>query len=127
METAEALGYPPDRQLPRLGELPGDLWPEIEHAAPRSFGEYLRLAQHDTDVRAWAEGLSSLLREELERYPEGAHLLVVSHGGIVELGAVGALGAVVERWGPTLGYLEGVRMELDGRVWTNGSVVRSSA
>jgi len=125
VETAEAMGYAVEGSLPALGGLPGELERWVDRAYPPRFADYLRFVDEVAEARVQARRLADLAAVELERLGDGGRLLFVSHGGVVELGAVGALGAAVAEWGPVLGYLEGVELERDRATWTRGAPVRA--
>ncbi|HYA11028.1 MAG TPA: hypothetical protein VEH10_05105, partial [Thermoplasmata archaeon] len=126
VETAEAMGYGVARELPDLGGLPDELDRWVVRASPRSFADYAAWVDEVAEARTHAEALAGLLRGELEALADGACLLVVSHGGVVELAAVGAVGTTAAAWGPTLGYLEGVELGLGPSGWVHGRVVRGA-
>ena len=125
VETAEAMGYAVDAELPELGGLPAPIDRWVDREDPRSFADYVALVDRLEEVKAHAQVLAGRWRDEAERVPEGGRLLLVSHGGIIELGAVGALGALTSAWGPTLGLLDGVELDRDRSGWCRGAVVRS--
>jgi len=124
VETAEAMGYAVDAELSELGALPGPVDRWVDREAPRSFADYVTLVDRLAEARTHAKVLADRWRNELERLSEGGRLLLVSHGGVIELGAVGALGARTRAWGPTLGFLEGIELDRDRSGWCRGAVVR---
>lgn len=124
LETAEAMGYRVDAQLVALGGLPDELARWVDRAEPRSFAEFVGFVGEVMEAALHARVLADLLRSELERLPDRGRLLVVAHGGVLELAAVGAVGAAAARWGPTLGYLEGVDLELGPGGWGHGAPAR---
>jgi broad specificity phosphatase PhoE len=124
VETAEAMGYRVDATLAELGGLPGPLARWVEREAPRSFADYVALVGKVAEASEHAERLAGLWADELERLPADRTLLLVSHGEVIELGTVGALGDRAGRWGPTLGLLEGVELVRDRTRWSHGRVLR---
>ncbi len=123
-ETAVELGRPPDRLLETLREVPDDVNDELDSARPHSFADFGAIVARRPTVRRFAVGQSVRWRTELHRVPDGGRLLVVSHAGVIELGAVAAVPAA-SGWGPPLGYLEGVRLEFDGTTWVRGAPLRA--
>jgi broad specificity phosphatase PhoE len=126
VETAEALGLTVDTTLAGLAEVPDDVVAVFE-SLPRPARSFERIVEHLGRSREAAEFAHRELaqwRSELERVPEGGRLLMISHGGFIELVAASALPEVVRGWGPPLGYLEGVRLTWDGRRWTSAEVLR---
>jgi broad specificity phosphatase PhoE len=112
-ETALAMGYAVDEQLEELSATPEGLSAEVDwrggcpafHRAARAGGVAARyVAEQAAVMRAIAAAL-----------PEDGRALVVSHGGVVEAGAVGCRpDDDFAAWGAACGYCEGVRLTFEG-------------
>ena len=122
-ETAIAMGFAVDEQIGALSEMGEDVdagigWPATfaqVAAAVRAGGAVARFAAEE--ARLW-RGIAAGL-------PDGAAALVISHGGIVELGAVAcAPDADHGSWGPHLDYCEGARLIFDGERLIAAEVLR---
>jgi broad specificity phosphatase PhoE len=125
VETAEALGLRVDAQIPELAEMPEETGIPIEELRGAGFAEFAAYCVRSTEMARYAAREAEAWRRELLRVPDGGALLMVSHGGIIEAGTVGAIGAAAAAgWGPSLGYLEGVRLRHDGEAWVDGAPVR---
>ena len=124
IETAEALGLRVDRTLRALGQIPEEVQARVDEANPRSFAEYVVLVARNAWVRAFAASQVDLWRSELDPVPDEGCLFVVSHGGIIELGAAMAAPEDARRWGLPLSVLEGVRLYWDGDRCTRGEILR---
>jgi broad specificity phosphatase PhoE len=125
IETAEALGCRVDATIPALAELPDDVGIESVEAFRRmGLPQYLRLLEESAAFRRFATDQAELWRRELERVADGEALLMVSHGSIIEAGALGALPALMEGGGGPLDYLEGVELRLERGRWVGGAVLR---
>lgn len=124
VETVEAVGLSVDAVLPELALVPDEVARVLEALPPRSFGDYVRLARRRRVLAEYAREQAELMRQELERLPDGARLLIVSHGGVIELGAAAARPHDALGFGETAGFLEGVRLGLDGGEWVRGEVLR---
>ncbi|HEY1197187.1 MAG TPA: histidine phosphatase family protein [Thermoplasmata archaeon] len=124
VETAQALGLPLDAVLPDLGVMPDDVGLAVDPRTPRSFADYVRVTERSEAMAEYALRQSTLMREELERLPEGGRLLMVSHGGVIEFGAAASRPQDAVSWGPPAGYLEGVRLFLDQGEWVRGEILR---
>ena len=124
VETAEAMGYAVDAELPLLGSLPGPIERWIDRSMPRSFDAFVRFVAKVEEARTEAEALAARLAQEVDLLPESGRLLAVSHTGVVELNAVGALGPAAAAWGPTAGYLEGIMLAREAGAWRSGAPVR---
>ncbi len=124
LETAELIGGRVDASLPALAEMPEDGWLLAGGGPPASFGDCAALLRRSSAAREYARSQLDVWRAELERVPPGGRLLLVSHGGVIELGAAAALPEAAAGWGKPVGYLEGVRLGWDGRRWRDGEVLR---
>ncbi|MGA8303772.1 MAG: histidine phosphatase family protein [Thermoplasmata archaeon] len=127
VETAEAMGRTVDTRLAALGEMPEEIGRAVDAFGARTFADYLALVERNEEVAGYAADQSALWRAELERVPDGGNLLLISHGGLIKLGAVSALGETARNWGPPLGYVEGVRLTAVDRQWSAGQVIRVRA
>jgi broad specificity phosphatase PhoE len=64
-------------------------------------------------------------RAVVESVPEGSAALLISHGGIIEAGAVGCLPEADHRtWGGFLSYCEGVRLTYENGRFTSAEILR---
>ena len=124
IETAEALGLRVDRTIRALGQIPDQVQARVDEAHPRSFADYVGLVARDRWVRVFASSQVDLWRSELDPLAENGRLLVVSHGGIIELGAALAVPEDARHWGLPLSVLEGIRLSWDGDRWTRGEILR---
>lgn len=116
LETALAMGFAVDDQLPILGDIPAEVWDEIGHqerwAWDKPFvvfaqfvaqgGATARLGQRQKDT--WIQALAPV--------PDGGHVLIISHGRVIESGLVTCFpDAAFDTWGAPFRHGEGVRME----------------
>lgn len=124
VETALAMGLRVDRELEELERMPDEVEARVDETRPKSFGEYAELVRHSSAVASYARAQADLWARELEPVPEGGRLLLVSHGGVIELGAVAAVPGALDSAGPPLGYLEGVRLTRDRGRWVRADLVR---
>ena len=59
-----------------------------------------------------------------QRIPDSTQALIITHGGLVEAGAVAAVpDQPHDEWGGPIGYCEGVRLTFDGR-FTSCEILR---
>jgi broad specificity phosphatase PhoE len=124
VETAVAMGYTVAAELEELSAMPGELQTLVDAFHPRTFADYARLVGRSPALAEYAQSQEALWRHELEGVPEGGRLLIVSHGGVIESGSVIAAPGSSEAWGPTLGYLEGIRLYRDRGRWVRAEIVR---
>jgi len=125
IETAQALGFTVDAVLPELAVMPDDVGLSIDELNPRSFADYVRIVARSESMAEYAVGQATLMREELERLPDGGRLLMVSHGGIIEFGAAAARADDAMAWGEPVDYLEGIRLSLSRGEWVRGEILRT--
>jgi len=124
VETAASMGFSVDAEVVGLERMPDEVAARVDEAKPRSFADYAELVRRSEVVADFGRAQAALWAQELARVPEGGRVLLISHGGVIELGTVSAAPAGVEAWGPALGYLEGVRLIRERNRWTGGEVVR---
>jgi broad specificity phosphatase PhoE len=122
IETAIAMGYASDRQVEDLGSLFGADdevgWASGCAALAEALPGSKRLARASRKH-------AGLLQEIAGSLPEGGRALVVSHGGVIELGVVGLLPSHdFSSWNPWCGYCEGVRLTFAGDACTAAHLLR---
>ena len=112
-ETALAMGYAVDDQLDEVSSTPDGLAAEVDW---RDGCEGFRRAVRLGGVAARYVGeQAAAMRAIAASLPEEGRALVVSHGGIVEAGAVGCRPEDdFAGWGQACGYCEGIRLTFEG-------------
>ena len=69
--------------------------------------------------------MGGVWRSIAQRVPESTKALIVTHGGLVEVGAVAVFpNHPHEEWGGPIGYCEGARLTFDGR-FTSCEILRA--
>ena len=120
IETALAMGFAVDETAADLARMPAAIgrdWPLDFAAVTAAVGAGGAAAVYAAKVAALWQGI-------IERVPEGGQALVVTHGGIVELGAVAAVPHCRHAsWGEAIGYCEGAQLTYAGR-FIDGDVLR---
>ncbi|MCI4360847.1 MAG: histidine phosphatase family protein [Thermoplasmata archaeon] len=122
-ETAQIVGG-------RVAELRRELAtlePGVESALGPivRWSDYGASARRSPTVARYAERQASALQRIADTVPEGGQALVVSHGMILELGAIGALPELdTSAWGGPAGYCEGIRLEYEGGRCVAGTILR---
>ena len=124
-ETALAMGFAVDEQHAGLNiEIPG-LMAEIAGWPGYTFADFARIARQGGAAAQLAQVQASLWRQIASELPEGGAALLVSHGGIIEIGAAGCLPEVdFAAWGAPCGYCEGLRLFFDGQQFVRGEMLR---
>ena len=122
IETAMVMGYAPDRFEPALSSLfnaDGEVdWTE-------GCAAFAAAARRGGLTGAAAKLHADLLRSVAGELQDGERALLVSHGGIVELGVVGLLPDYdFSSWAPACDYCEGVRLYFEGTECTGAEILR---
>lgn len=86
VETAVALGYPSARLNARWGPFPDSV--PLKFHWLSSFPEVKAAFQREHPMRHYASNLLALIRISLAEIPDRGALVIVTHGGVPELGAV---------------------------------------
>ena len=122
-ETAIAMGFAVDEQREALAMLgPGV---EEEVAWDAGFGPFGEAFCRQNAVFRFGNALFHDWLACLELVPEQQSMLIITHGGLVEAGAVAAFpNGEHARWSGPCGYCEGVRLEFDGQNCTGIHLLR---
>ena len=122
-ETAIAMGFAVDEQIEALATLSDEV--DREMPWPAGFADYARAVAQGKHSAHFSRKQAALWRELAQRIPVGAAALVISHGGIVELGAVGCMPeADHTAWGPYCDFCEGVRLGFEGDRFVSIEILR---
>ena len=71
--------------------------------------------------------MKAALLDALARAPDGGRTLVVSHGGVIELGLVACLpNADHASWGPPFSQCDGAELDHDGESFTSIRFARAA-
>jgi broad specificity phosphatase PhoE len=112
-ETAIAMGFAVDEQLEQLSMMDSAVADEINWDA--GFAAWVREISRGGAAARYARSQGAVLRTIVESLSEDGRALVISHGGIVEAGAIGCcLPDVPALDGSFCSYCEGVRLTFDG-------------
>ena len=125
IETAAALGCVVDEEREELEAMPEPIGRILDRRPPQSFAGFVALVRGNEEIAGYARSQAALWRAELERVPDGGAVLMISHAGLIELGAAGAVPDIAGGWGEPLAPLDGVRLMLDRGRWTDGGVIRA--
>jgi broad specificity phosphatase PhoE len=125
-ETAIAMGYAVDEQTDALSHMGFTVSNGVAWPAP--FDRIARTVQGNNAVGVYARDQANLWRSYAAVLPDGGAALIISHGGIVELGAVAALPeADHAAWGAHIDYCEGIRLVFEDGVLVSGQILRVAA
>jgi len=122
-ETAIAMGFAVDEQLDQLSTLEDGVSAEIDWRA--GFAVFARVIRQGGATARFAFRQADLWRSIVRALPDSGRALIITHGGIVEAGAVACLPQVDHAtWGPSCDYCEGVRLAFDGEQFTAAELLR---
>jgi broad specificity phosphatase PhoE len=122
-ETAVAIGFAVDQQLPELSSLADGVEDEVNWNA--GFAAFALAAQKNGAVKRYIQVQAALLNRIAHALPDGGAALVISHGGIVEAQVVGCLPNVdFASWGGGCDYCEGAYLHFNGEQFIGGEVLR---
>lgn len=123
IETAEAMGFPVDTRLPELAEMAPSMENVIHWAA--GYARFSDVMESSSVAAHYGRRQEALCRSLVTSVPDGAGVLVVTHGRIIEATAVACLPQGDHAaWGPAYGYCEGIRLAYDGDGWCGAEVLR---
>jgi broad specificity phosphatase PhoE len=122
-ETAIAMGYAVDEQMKALSRIGSEVEAELDFDA--DFGSFARVVRKGGAAAQYARRMAKRWLAVAVALPDGGHALMVSHGGIIELGAIGCLpDANHAEWGAGCNYCEGVRLHFDGKTFVDVEILR---
>lgn len=81
---------------------------------PKPFAEVARVVGEVAEVGDFAQSQAGIWRKTVQSLPDGASAMLMTHGSVIELGAVACMpSADHATWGEAMGYCEGLRMSFD--------------
>lgn len=122
-ETAIAMGFAVNDQLDEISQLGHGV--EAEVAWDAGFAAFAQAYRLGGNTNAYADELAALWHMIAQSITDGGAGLLITHGGIVEAGAVACLPHADHlRWGPVIAYCEGVRLHFDGSRFVDIDILR---
>ncbi len=124
-ETAIAMGFAVDEQMKDLASFDDEVDAEISN--PADLQSVVRAVRRGKAAGKLSKRLSKLMHSLAVSIPDGGNALVITHGTLLELCAIGCLPeADHTSWGATFDYCEGVRLSYDGSRFTSATILRNS-
>lgn len=112
IETAIAMGFAVDCQITELGILPESIYSAIEW--PKSLKTLSETTKSNGLCNRYAKAQASHWNSVLDKLSDHQSGLIVTHGGIIELGAIGFMPNTNHAlWGGAIGYCEGFKFTRD--------------
>ncbi|NIZ60060.1 hypothetical protein DL239_03610 [Sedimentitalea sp. CY04] len=113
IETAIAMGFAADRMIAELGILPKEVLTAINW--PNSLTNISQIVHENEACRQFSQNQAALWNAILGEMSGDQFALIITHGGIIELGALGLMPVGdPDSWGDAIGYCEGFRFTNQG-------------
>lgn len=125
-ETAYAMGFAVNDRVKELTIMTGKAGKFLADQA--TFADYAATMQKKKTLAKWGKQQSKFWRSIADSLQEEECALLVSHGGMIEVGTLAALpDANHDEWGGIVGYCEGVRLAYDGNDFVSAEILRISS
>jgi broad specificity phosphatase PhoE len=122
-ETAIAMGFTVAQQRPEFAPMEAPL--RAECGWPQSLAATASVVRSDGALGVFARRQVCLWREIVEKVPDSGAALIITHGGIIEVGAIAAFPeADYATWGDALAYGEGIRFAFEDGAFCEIEVLR---
>ncbi|USG60084.1 histidine phosphatase family protein [Sneathiella marina] len=118
METAVAMGFEGAEHLEELGDIPDDILEKLNW--PNTLQAISEIIKTNKDCFQFARRQAKIWLNCIKDLPEESRILIISHGGIMELGVMGSIcldGSSVTI--DAFGYCEGIRLEYESEKYVN--------
>lgn len=122
-DTAIAMGYAVDYELEELMPANGLVSTEVD--LDDSFADVARAVNLGKHAANYAKDMAKLWRELITLAGDEGSVLVITHGGVIELGVIACLpNADPVPWGRAASYCEGARLRFDNDVFVDVEILR---
>lgn len=123
IETALCFGFEVDVFTKSLEYFPNDIYEGLP--SPDDFKALSKTVKKHKKLAKYAKQQARILALHIDQIEDGQTILGVSHGGIMELMAIGALPQERhESWGAFFDYCEGFRLAREGDRWVGIDILR---
>jgi broad specificity phosphatase PhoE len=123
IETALVMGFEVNEIIEGLGNISDDMTKGIKW--PNSFSGVMRIVSGNEICTGFAYKQAALWSGLAAKMADGQHALAITHGGVIELGAVASAPMRDHtEWGDAIGYCEGVRIQYEGSTVINVTPLR---
>jgi len=110
IETAIAMGYQVTECIKELGSLPNEIFEKLDW--PSTLQAISEVIKTNNDCFNFARQQASIWFDCIRGLPDESRILIISHGGIIELGALGSVS--LNEYSASrgaFGYCEGLSLE----------------
>jgi len=123
IETALFMGFEVHEIIDGLSGISEETTRGI--AWPNSYSGVMQIIKSGGACAEYAYKQAALWKEIAEKLSDGEHGLIITHGGVVALGAVASAPLLNHaEWGDAAGYCEGVRLHYEGNAVVNVTIIR---
>ena len=123
IETAVAMGYAVDEIHDEVSKTPENIGSEVTWGM--GFSEYAEVIEKGGETAKYAKKMAKFIRKITEELPEDGYVLIVSHGGLIEICIIGCIPNIdYNFWGKPLETCEGVRLAFDGEKFVSAEILR---
>ncbi len=123
IETAVAMGFAIDETYDEISQTPEGLEEELEWGI--SFPQYAEVIQNGGKTAEYSKEMTEFIKSLVLELPEKGSILIVSHGGLIEICVIGCLPNIdYNFWGKPLDTCEGVRLAFDGEKFVSAEILR---
>jgi len=117
VETAVAMGYEVNACIEELGKLPDEILAKLDW--PNTLQSNAAIIHTNRECSQFASKQTSIWFDCIRDLPDGGKILIISHGGIMELGALGSMhSGECKTFVGAFGYCEGFSLEYEGEFCT---------
>jgi broad specificity phosphatase PhoE len=122
-DTAIAMGFAVDYELDELAPADGLVSTEVDLDA--SYADVARAVKLGRHAANYAKDMAKLWRELITLAGDGGSILVITHGGVIEMGVVACLlSADAAPWGRAASYCEGARLHFENDTFIGVEILR---
>ena len=123
IETAVAMGYAVDKVMEEVSMTPSEIDDEISWGM--DFAQYNQVITEGGKTAQYADQMAMFIKEISKIISDNETLLIISHGGLIELTAIGCFPLEeYKKWGEALDTCEGVRIYLDNEEFKRIELLR---
>jgi len=123
IQTASAMGFKVDQVVEEFSTYGDDVDKEVK--LDSNFFEVSKVVAKGKNASLFSKKVSLALDKIAKQLKDDGSALVISHGGVIELGVVGCLPNYnFKKLGKYIGNCEGVRLFHDGEKFVDAEVLR---
>ncbi|MBY9000515.1 MAG: phosphoglycerate mutase family protein [Candidatus Heimdallarchaeota archaeon] len=123
IQTAVAMGFAVNEISDEISMTPAGIEKEIKWGM--NFDEYANVIEKGYKTAKYSNELVSYLLKLSNPMPESSTLLLISHGGLIEIATIGCVPELdYTLWGEALDECEGVKLTIENKKFTEARLLR---